>query len=168
MDLESMNRRTFLVGLGAASTMALAGCLNFTGSARTSEEDASADAPSFPVRDDGSGGFVLLRIQPQTPNGLFRGDEYEIGVVVGNTASEPLTGEITVELVPRAGDGLPQPASITVTADNPLLSGAARFFRAGPFRATVVGEWELVAETNIAHVHSSYDGTVTVQPQPSD
>ena len=163
-----MNRRALLAYLGAASTTALAGCLNFTGSAQTPQEDTSADAPSFNVRNDGSGGFILLRIQPQTPNGLFRGDEFKMGVVLGNTTNEPLTGEVSVELVLKAGDEPLQAASITLTADDSLPSGAARFFRAGPFLATVVGEWELVAGTNIAQVHSSYDGTVTVQPQPSE
>lgn len=163
-----MNRRTFLVSLGAASTTTLTGCLDFTASRQTQQEDTSADVPSFTVRDDGSGGFILLRIQPQTPNGLFRGDEFDIGVILGNSSNEPLTGEATVEFVPDAGDGSPQAASITVPADDSLPSGAARFFRMGPFLATMVGEWELIAGTNIAHVHSSYDGAVTVQPQPSE
>jgi len=163
-----MKRRTLLVSLGVGTTTAVTGCLNFTGSSQTPQEDTAEDAPSFTTREDGSGGFILLRIQPQTPNGPFRGDEFDIGVVLGNTTNKPLTGEVTVEFVPSAEDGSTQTASVSVIGEDSIPSGAARYFRAGPFQATTVGDWELVAGANIAQVHPSYNGTVTVQPQPSE
>jgi len=163
-----MKRRTHLISLGVGITTAVTGCLNFTGSSQTQQEDTAEDAPSFTTREDGSGGFILLRIQPQTPNGPFRGDEFEIGVVLGNTTSKSLTGEVTVKFVPSSENGSTQTASISVVGEDSIPSGAARFFRAGPFQAVTVGDWELVAGTNISQVHPSYNGTVTVQPQPSE
>ena len=163
-----MKRRTLLISLGVGITTAVTGCLNFTGSSQTQQEDTAEDAPSFTTREDGSGGFILLRIQPQTPNGPFRGDEFEIGVVLGNTTSKSLTGEVTVKFVPSSENGSTQTASISVVGKDSIPSGAARFFRAGPFQAATVGDWELIAGTNIAQVHPSYDGTVTVQPLPSE
>lgn len=164
-----MNRRALLSSLGIGATTVLAGCLNFTASAQPQQQaDSAVDAPTFTPRNDGTGGFILLRTQPQAPNGVFRGEEFEMGVVLGNTATETLSGEVTVELVPSMEDEVTQTARITVTDEDAIPAGAARFFRVGSFRATAVGEWELVAGNNIAEVHPSYDGAVTIRPHPSE
>ena len=164
-----MRRRTLLTSVPVGLSI-IAGCLDIgddtDGSDDGVNEDVAADAPAFAVDEDAPGAFTLLRIQPQEPGGVTDGDEFDIGVVLGNAGGEPVTGEADVELVPPTDDEAVQPA--TVVIDDELPSGAARFFTTGPFEATVPGDWELTAGSGIDRVHPEYDGTVAVGERPED
>lgn len=65
----------------------IAGCLSDyrtdnTAEEATTETNTASDAPEFEVDDDGPGEFILLRNQPQEPNGATVCDEFEIAVVL--------------------------------------------------------------------------------------
>ncbi|TYL39394.1 hypothetical protein CV102_07395 [Natronococcus pandeyae] len=134
----------------------------------TTETDTAADAPGFEIDEDAPGEFILLRNQPQEPSGITVGDEFEIAVVLGNAGGESITGEVSVELVPPNEDEDIQTATIVVEGGDEIPSGAARFFTTGLFEATVAGNWELIAGTEIGQVHQAYDPIVTVEKRPDD
>jgi hypothetical protein len=134
----------------------------------TTESNTASDAPEFGTDEDAPGEFILLRNQPQQPDGVTVGDEFEIAVVLGNAGGESITGEVSVELVPPNKDEDTQTATVIVEADDEIPSGAARFFTTGLFEATVAGDWELNAGSEIGQVHQSYDPIITVQERPSD
>ena len=90
-------------------------------------------------------------------------DEFEIAIALGNAGGEPLSGKFSLELLPETDDVSSQIASVTIDEDENIPSGAARFFRTGPFQATAVGKWELAAGPEIAQVHPEYDGTLVVK-----
>lgn len=166
-----MRRRTLLTGLPVGGSL-LAGCLNGSNSNTGTEAstDTASDAPDFEIDDDVPGAFILLRNQPQEPNGVTAGDEFEIGVVLGNAGGEPLSGELSVELIPpnEETDADAQTATIVVEDDNAIPSGAAKFFTTGLFEATVAGDWELVAGPEIEQVHPTYDPIITVEELPTN
>lgn len=165
-----MNRRTLLTGIAAGVTVT-AGCLSGdstddTGAATGT--DSVSDAPEFEADEDAPGEFVLLRNQPQEPNGISVGDEFETGVVLGNAGGESVSGDVGVGLLPPSEDETAQGATIEVEGENEIPSGAARFFTAGPFTPTVAGDWELVAGPEIERVHRTYDPVITVEERPGD
>ncbi|MCU4974751.1 hypothetical protein OB955_18690 [Halobacteria archaeon AArc-m2/3/4] len=176
-----MRRRALLTALAVGVSVA-AGCLNRgSGTSDTSNRsqtnaDSAADAPAFDVDDDAPGAFVLLRNQPQDPNGIVVGDEFDVGVVLGNAGGEPVTGDVRVRLVAPTGEGdgngdedeNVQTATIAVDGDDELPAGAARFFTTGPFDATVAGDWKLTAESGIKRVHRAYDPIIEVEERPDD
>jgi len=167
-----MRRRALLSTL-PVSVPIIAGCLSSssadnTGDEATNETDTASDAPGFAVDEDAPGEFILLRNQPQEPNGVTVGDEFEIAVVLGNAGGESITGEVSVELVPPNEDEDDQTAPIVVEGAEEIPSGAARFFTTGLFEATVTGDWELIADSGIGQVHQTYDPTVTVEERPDD
>jgi hypothetical protein len=157
-----MRRRALLTSLPVGVSV-LAGCLG-----STTESNTASDAPEFGTDEDAPGEFILLRNQPQQPDGVTVGDEFEIAVVLGNAGGESITGEVSVELVPPNKDEDTQTATVIVEADDEIPSGAARFFTTGLFEATVAGDWELNAGSEIGQVHQSYDPIITVQERPSD
>lgn len=154
-----MRRRALLTSLPVGVSV-LAGCLG-----SVSESNNAADAPAFEANKDAPGEFILLRNQPQQE--VTVGDEFEVAVVLGNAGGESITGEVSVELVPPSNDEDVQTATVVVEDGDALASGAARFFIAGLFEATVVGDWELNAGAGIEQVHESYDPTITVREQPT-
>lgn len=168
-----MRRRALLTGftIGLAT---IAGCLNRgtstgdTDNGTDTETDAASDSPEFEVDEDAPGEFVLLRNQPQEPGDIIVGDEFEIGVVLGNAGGEPITGEVSVELVPPNEDEDAQTATVVVEGDDEIPSGAARFFTTDSFEATVAGDWELIAGSEIAQVNQTYDPIVTVEERPNN
>ncbi|WP_306056572.1 hypothetical protein [Natronococcus wangiae] len=167
-----MRRRALLTGL-PVGVLIIAGCLSDsttddTDDNASNEADTDSDAPEFEVDEDAPGEFILLRNQPQEPNGVTVGDEFETGVVLGNAGGESIAGEVGIELVPPNEDEDVQTASIVVQGDDEIPSGAARFFTAGLFEATVAGDWELIAGSEIEHVHRTYDPIVTVEAHPAD
>ena len=133
-----MRRRALLAGLPVSISL-VSGCLSgeIDDDESATETDTASDAPEFEVDADAPGEFILLRNQPQKPEGITVGDEFEIGVVLGNAGGESITGEATVELRPPNGDEDVQTATIVVEEDDGLPSGAARFFTTGLFEATV-------------------------------
>lgn len=164
-----MYRRVFIAG----STVGLAtvsGCLNpLTRTDNTATDDTDtnfADAPEFSADEDTPGRFVLLRNQPQDPNGVFVGDRFEIAIVLGNGGGEPVSGEVDVELRPPNDAEAVQTA--TGVVDDELPPGAATFVDTGVFEATAAGDWELAAGSGIEQVHRAYDPTVTVEERPDD
>jgi hypothetical protein len=157
-----LNRRTFGKILAIGLATALSGCLS------TSTSSEVADAPTFNVDENAPSESILLAAQPQAPNGIVLYDEFEIAIALGNTGGEPLTGDFGVELVPSADDASSQPGSVTIDENEALPSGAARFFRVGPFKASSVGGWELTAGPGIVQVHPEYDGRLTVEQRPDD
>jgi hypothetical protein len=158
-----MNRRALLGSLGFGLTTTLAGCVAGAFGDSTSASDEARDAPTFNADEDGPGEYILLTAQPQAPNGIVLHDEFEIAIALGNTGGEPLSGEVTVEIIPSTDDVASQTASVTIGKDEKIPSGAARFFRTGPYKATSVGNWELTAGPEIAQVHPEYDGTFEVK-----
>lgn len=157
-----MHRRALLTSLPVGVSV-LGGCLG-----STTESNTASDAPEFEVDEDAPGEFILLRNQPQQPDSVTVGDEFEIAVVLGNAGGESITGEVSVELVPPNEDEDVQTATVVVGADDEIASGAARFFTTGSFEATVAGDWELNAGSEIGQVHQSYDPRITVQERPND
>lgn len=168
-----MRRRTLLTGLTVSASL-LAGCLNSSSSntdaEASTEMDTASDAPDFESDDGVPGEYILLRKQLQQPNGVTVGDEFEIGVALGNAGGESLSGEVSVELIPptEETDADPQTATIVVEDDNTIPSGAAKFFTTGLFEATVAGDWELVAGPEIELVHQTYDPIITVEELPTN
>lgn len=160
-----MRRRTLLAAV-AIGLPALSGC--FDSNTETTDESAGADAPEFDVTADAPGTVILLRQQSQAPNGIRVTDDFEIAVALGNAGGEPVGDDVSVDLLPPTDDESVQSATIVVDGDDELPSGAARFFTVGPFEATVAGDWELTGGPEIERVHPEYDGTVTVDEQPSD
>lgn len=167
-----MRRRALLTSLPVGISV-IAGCssgFSTDGSddGTATGTDTGSDAPEFEVDEDGPGEFVLLRNQPQEPNGVIVGDEFEIGVVLGNAGGEPVAGDVGVELVPPNEDETVQTATVAVEGDDEIPSAAARFFIAGPFDATVAGDWELDPGPGIGRVHQTYDPRVVVEERPED
>lgn len=162
-----MYRRTYLVGSTIGLT-SIAGCLNFTATSNNggpSGSDTGADAPQFRADEDAPGTFILLRQQPQNPNGIVVGDEFETAIVLGNAGGEPVSGEVSVELIPPNDNEAIQTATVIIDVANELPSGAAGFFTIGLFEATVAGDWELTAGPEIEQIHPEYIGTIKVKDQ---
>jgi len=157
-----MRRRALLTSLPVGVSV-LAGCLG-----STTESNTASDSPVFEADEGAPGEFILLRNQPQQPDGVTVGDEFEIAVVLGNAGGESITGEVSVELVPPNKDEDVQTATVVVEGNDEIPSGAARFFTTGLFEATVAGEWELNAGSEIGLVHQSYDPIIAVQERPND
>jgi len=157
-----MRRRAFLTSLPVGVSV-LAGCLG-----STTESNTASDAPEFEADEDAPGEFILLRNQPQEPDGISVGDEFEIAVVLGNTGGESITGEVSIELVPPNKDEDVQTATVVVEGDDEIPSGASRFFTTGLFESTVAGDWKLNAGSEIGQVHQSYDPIITIQERPDD
>lgn len=160
-----MRRRVFLSGLSAGATPFVTGCL--TGESKElgdddSDADSTTDAPTFEANENEPPTGILLAAQPQAPNGIFLHDRFDIGIAIGNAGGGTLTGECTVRLTPTDTDGSTQTDSITIDENETIPSGAARFFRVGPFRATATGTWELVGGPEITEIHPEYDGTVHI------
>ena len=166
-----MHRRALLASV-PVGLLTVSGCLGRESETGTTGEtdgenvDSGSDAPAFEVDEDAPGTVMLLRHQPQEPGGVVVGTEFDSAVALGNAGGDPITGEITVELVPPVDDEATQPA--TVVVDDALPSGGARFFTAGPFTATVTGDWELEPESGVDRIHPAYDGTVVVEDRPDD
>lgn len=163
-----MNRRILLGNLGFGLTITLAGCVSEAVGDNTTASDEARDAPAFNVDEDGPGEFILLTAQPQAPNGIFLHDDFEIAIALGNAGGEPLSGEVVVELISAAEDVSSQTASVTIGEEESIPSGAARFFRSGPYEATTVGNWELTAGSGIAQVHPEYNATFEVKERPEN
>lgn len=161
-----MNRRTLLGSLGIGLTTTLAGCASET--FRDSTSDEARDAPTFDADEEIPGEYILLTAQPQSPNGIFLHDEFEIAIALGNAGGDPLTGEVVVELLPSADDVSSQIASVSIGETEKIPFGAARFFRTGPYQATAVETWELTAGPEIAQIHPEYDGTIEVKELPDN
>jgi hypothetical protein len=157
-----MKRRALLGSLGLGLATTLTGCLGDTIGDSTGSSNESSDAPRFEVDENSPGEFILLAAQPQAPNGIYLHDEFEIGIVLGNIGGEPLSGEVVVELVPSVADVPSQTASVTISADETLPSGASRFYRTGPYQATAVDSWELVARSGITRVDPQYEGKIKI------
>ncbi|WP_254769400.1 hypothetical protein [Salinilacihabitans rarus] len=164
-----MDRRGYLTGV-TIGIVGIAGCSDSLGNANSDTrnagtENTGADTPEFEVDDDAPGTVILLRQQPQNPNGVVVGDEFEIAIVLGNAGGEPVSTDVSVELGPPTDD---EPAQMATVAVDELPAGAARFFTAGPFAATVAGDWELTAGPEIDRVYPEYDGIVTVEDQADE
>ncbi len=173
-----MRRRALLTGLTVGSA-AIAGWMTRGASSITDSvgsmdvgastgADSSNTEPKFEVNDADPGAFILLRNQPQDPNGITVGDEFEIGIHLGNPGGEPATGEVSVELTPPNEDESVQTASTNIDGDAEIPPGEARFFTLGRFDATVAGDWELTAASGIEQVSDSYDKTIEVKERSDD
>ena len=159
-----MDRRDYLAGV-TIGMAGIAGCLDITGifpnSQNVSGEDTGRNSPVFEANEDDPGMFILLRQQPQDPNGIVVGDSFEIGLVLGNAGGEPVTGDVSVELNPPNDDEATQTA--TVVVDDKIPSGTANMFIAGPFDATIAGDWALIAGPEIERVSPEYDEKVSIE-----
>ncbi|ELZ01787.1 hypothetical protein [Natrialba asiatica] len=130
--------------------------------------DSSNTEPEFEVNEAEPGAFILLRNQPQDPNGITVGDEFEIGVHLGNPGGEPATGDVSVELAPPNEEASVQTASTSVAGEEEIPPGEARFFTLGQFDATVAGDWKLTAASGIEQVSDGYDETIEVKERSGD
>jgi hypothetical protein len=128
----------------------------------TAKTDTAFDAPDFEVDKDTPGEFILLRNQPQVPNGVAVDDEFEIAVVLGNVGGTPIVGEASIKLIPPNEDEDVQTTTIVIEENDEIPSGAARFFVTGLFEATVASDWELIANSGIEQFHQTYDPVVPV------
>lgn len=167
MDLnfiESMRRRPLLTGITTGFAI-LAGCMNRETSTGA---NSSNNEPTFEVNEDTPSSFILLRNQPQNPNGILVGDEFEIGIHLGNAGGETASGEISIKLTPPDEDGPIQTATFRVDGDDAIPSGEARFFTFGRFEATVTGDWELTAASGIDQTHHEYDEIIEVRERSDD
>ena len=158
-----MRRRSLLASIpvGLSTT---AGCLSRGASSGADNNNE----PEFEVDEGASSAFILLRNQPQDSNGIVMGDEFEIGIHLGNAGGESATGEVSVKLTPPNENGTVQTATFVVDGDDAIPSGEARFFTFGWFEATVAGDWELTAASGIEQIHQSYNKTIKVGERPNN
>lgn len=166
-----MKRRTLIGSLPAGFIAIVSGCLsgrNGTIGGSNSSSDNAIDAPRFEANQNIPAKPILLTAQEQAPNGLVIGDEFDIAIAIGNAGGSTLSGEYTLRLLPPTDSEPSQSDTLTISGENTISSGAARFFRIGPFNATATGIWELVAGPEIERVHSEYDGTFTVNERSDD
>ncbi|TMT80224.1 hypothetical protein E2L06_18355 [Haloterrigena sp. H1] len=171
-----MKRRALLGGFSAGFTTLVSGCLSGrngvigggTSGGSNSSSDNAVDAPRFEANQNTPAEPILLTAQEQAPNGVVLGDEFDIAIAIGNAGGGTLSGEYTLRLLPPTDDEPSQSDTLTIGGENTIPSGAARFFRIGPFVATATGTWELVAGPKIERVHSEYNGTFTVSEGSDD
>lgn len=152
-----MHRRSLLIGT-TVSFATISGC-------QSDFRENTNKKPEFGINEDAPGTFILLRNQPQNPNGIVVGDEFKIGLHLGNAGGAPASGEISVKFSPPNEEVDDQTANFVVEDDNAIPSGEARFFTFGSFEATVAGDWELTAASGIEQIHQSYDNTIKVKEQ---